>query len=365
MQVRLKHLYRSRDRHGNLRIYFRRGPRKIRIREPIGSPEFLAVYNSLLAASGDQPVRPGAKLGTLRWLVHEYTRSSRYVQLDPRTQRVRQLILESACAEPTAPGSVLQFGDVAVAHVTSKAVRILRDRKRDKPQGSRNRLKALRSMYRWAIEEELLDGLEDPTDGVPYLQTNPGGWHSWTPEEVEQFEAHHGIGTKARLAMALLLYTGQRRSDVVLFGRQHVREGWLRFTQQKGRNRKPITLQLPVLAALQSIIDATPSHGLTFLLTDYSQPFTANGFGNKFRAWCNEAGLPHCSAHGLRKAGAVRAAENGASAHQLCSVFGWLSLKQAEHYTRAAEQKRLARDAMPLLMRNGTKTESDSPPRAE
>jgi hypothetical protein len=60
---------------------------------------------------------------------------------------------------------------------------------------------------------------------VAYLKGKPGGFHSWTREEVEQFEARHLIGTKARLAMALLLYTGQRRSDVVLFGRQHVRDG--------------------------------------------------------------------------------------------------------------------------------------------
>jgi hypothetical protein len=116
---------------------------------------------------------------------------------------------------------------------------------------------------------------------------------------------------------------------------------------------------------LQAIVDATPSDGLTFLMTHYGRPFTVNGFGGWFRERCDEAGLPHCSAHGLRKAGAVIAAENGATAHQLMSVFGWLTLKQAEHYTRAAEQKRLARDAMPYLMRNGTNTESDSPVRGE
>jgi integrase len=211
-------------------------------------------------------------------------------------------------------------------------------------------------MFAWAIEDEVLEGLDNPASKVTYLHGKAGGFHSWSRDEVEQFEKHHSIGSKARLAMTLLLYTGQRRSDVVQFGRQHVREGWLRFTQQKGRNRKPVSLQLPVLPALQSIIDATP-----FLMTQQGRPFTANGFGGWFRERCDEAGLPHCSAHELRNAGAVIAAENGATAHQLMSVFGWLTLKQAEHDTRAAEQKRLARDAMPLLMQNGTKTESDPP----
>ena len=201
-----------------------------------------------------------------------------------------------------------------------------------------------------------MEGLDNPASKITYLRGKAGGFHSWSRDEVEQFEKHHSIGSKARLAMTLLLYTGQRRSDVVQFGRQHVREGWLRFTQQKGRNREPVSLQLPVLPALQSIIDATP-----FLMTQQGQPFTANGFGGWFRERCDEAGLPHCSAHELRNAGAVIAAENGATAHQLMSVFGWVTLKQAEHDTRAAEQKRLARDAMPLLMQNGTKTESDPP----
>jgi site-specific recombinase XerD len=304
---------------------------------------------------------PGQKIGTLNWLVAEYTKSSRYHGLDPRTQRVQLLRLEGACAEPTKPGSDLLFGDVQCVHLTPKAIRVLRDRKKHVSEGANNRVKALRRLFAWAIDEEGLDGLENPTRDVAYLKGRPGGFHSWTSEEVEQFEARHPIGTKARLAMALLLYTGQRRSDVVLFGRQHVRDGWLRFTQQKNRGRKPVTLQLPVLPALQAIIDVSPVGDMTFLLTGQGRPFIANGFGGWFRDRCNEAGLPHCSAHGLRKAGAVIAAENGATAHQLMSIFGWLTLKQAEHYTKAAEQKRMAKDAMPLLMRNRTNTESDTP----
>jgi integrase len=155
-------------------------------------------------------------------------------------------------------------------------------------------------------------------------------------------------------ALALLLYTGQRRSDVVLLGKQHVRNGWLRFTQQKNRNRKPITLELPILSALQEIVAASRTGDLTFLVTEHGQPFTANGFGNKMRQWCDGANLPECTAHGLRKAGATIAAENGATAHQLMSIFGWLTLKEAERYTRAAEQKRLAAGAMSLLERKST-----------
>jgi integrase len=123
----------------------------------------------------------------------------------------------------------------------------------------------------------------------------------------------------------------------------------LTFTQHKGRNKKPKRLILPVLPVLREIIDVSPCGELTFLINDLGRAFTDAGFGNKMRDWCNQANLPHCAAHGVRKAGATIAAENGATAKQLMAIFGWDSMKQAELYTRAADQKRLARDAMHLI----------------
>jgi integrase len=137
----------------------------------------------------------------------------------------------------------------------------------------------------------------------------------------------------------------------VRLGRQHVREDWLRFQQYKNRNRHPVLIEIPILPELQRIIDASPTGDLTFLVTDYGRSFTAAGFGNRFREWCDQAGLPHCTAHGLRKAGAAIAAENGATEHQLMSIFGWQTIKEAERYTKAARRKKMAGDAMPLLRR--------------
>jgi integrase len=123
----------------------------------------------------------------------------------------------------------------------------------------------------------------------------------------------------------------------------------LTFTQYKGRNRKPHKLTLPILPALQTIIDASPCGDMTFLMNGLGRPFTDAGFGNKFRDWCDQANLPQCSAHGLRKAGATAAANNGATAHQLMAIFGWDTLKEAEKYTAKADQQRLAQAAMHLL----------------
>ena len=229
---------------------------------------------------------------------------------------------------------------------------MLRDRKASVPEGANSRLKGIRQVFSWALEAKIQGIAYNPTRDVPYLKRKGTGWHSWTVEEIEQFEASHAIGTKARLALALLIYTGQRRSDVVRFGRQHFRKGWLHFTQAKNQNRTPVNIEIPILPALQAIIDKSPVGDLTFLVTEFGKPFTANGFGNKMRRWCNAAGLTHCSAHGLRKASAVIAAENGATEDQLMAIFGWLTPKQAAHYTKAARRRKLAGDAMALLERH-------------
>jgi site-specific recombinase XerD len=116
-----------------------------------------------------------------------------------------------------------------------------------------------------------------------------------------------------------------------------------------------------MLPVLQSIIDASPTGDLTYLMTDHGKPFTPAGFGGWFREQCDKAALKHCSAHGLRKAGASIAAENGASPHQLMAIFGWLTLKEAERYTQAARRRRMARDGMGFLVRKETNNEQIFP----
>jgi integrase len=89
------------------------------------------------------------------------------------------------------------------------------------------------------------------------------GHHTWSEDEIAAFEAHHPIGSKARLALALGLYTAQRRGDVVRMGRQHIRNGELMVRQSKTGT----PLLIPVLPELAAIIDATPTGHLTLLVT--------------------------------------------------------------------------------------------------
>ena len=246
-------------------------------------------------------------------------------------------------------------GQKRFARMEPRHVREIRDEKAATPEAANSRVKALRQLFAWANEA----GIATPAREVPYLASASDGFHTWTIEEVQTFEAAHPIGTKARLAMALLLYTGVRRSDVVRLGPGMERNGEFHFTEAKGQNVKkrgratgPKHRALPVLPELRAVLDASPTGSTTFLVTEFNKPFTANGFGNRFRKWCDEAGLAQCSAHGLRKAGATIAAENGATEHQLMAIYGWESPKQASLYTRKVNRHRLAAQAMHLLVPN-------------
>jgi integrase len=358
MKLRVPYLWQDTDRHGNVRLYVAvPGRHKVRVREEPETPEFWAVYNAavsggLLSEDG-RVVKSLAKaaLGSLRSLVEGYYNSSDFRALAAGTQTVRRGILDNICFE---------FGDKPFARMESRHVRQIRDAKTDFPESANGRIKALRQVFKWATDDTVGLAKNNPAANVPYLSpNNPDGFHSWTIEEVAQYVAKHPVGAKAHLALCIFLYAGVRRSDGAKLGPQMERDGWLEFTETKGSNRKPKRRQIPILPPLRAAIDACPSGHLTYLVTTFGKPFTSNGLGNRFKKWCVEAGLPHCSAHGLRKAGATFAVENGATEHQLMAIYQWESPKQAALYTRQANRKLLTGAAMHLIQPRVDEQESN------
>lgn len=348
MKVRLKYVSEDTDRHGNVRLYYRRkGQAKIRLPGPVGSPAFVKAYDA--ADAGEVPVkrqrRVPAAPDTLTWLCEEYYRSAVFRRLDDSTQKDRRGILGRLCDAIGKDGKA--NGSKPYMLIEARHIRKWRDDRAQTPAAANKLLKALRRLFDFATEAEIAE--RNPARDVKNLEIGSQGFHSWTIEEVRQYEARHPVGTKARLAFALLLYTGVRRSDVVRLGRQHIRNGRLEFTQFKGRNRHPHRLSIKIIPQLQQIIDTSPCGDLTFLETAYGRPYTSNGFGNRFREWCDKAGLPQCSAHGMRKAIGARLAELGVSAHGIMSVLGHKSLEEAERYTRAASQRAMADSALDTL----------------
>lgn len=353
-----KYVIRDVDRRGVTRYYLRRpGQSKVRIHGEPGTPAFEASYRAAIEgaearADAQKPVIVEkvipARNNTLGWLVDQYLRSGHFGQLDTSTKRVRELVFAHCMDEPISPGSPDRFRDLPLMHVTAKSMRVLRDRKRDKPGAANTRLKFMSAMYSWAMDEEVHDDIRfHPVRDVKRLPpVRADGIHSWTLNEIEQYEAHHQVGTQARLALAMLLYTGQRKSDIIRIGRAHVRQEWIRLTQFKNRNRNPTTLEIPIIPELQRIIDATKTGDMTYLVTAHGRPFTRAGFGNRMRDWCDEAGLPQCSSHGLRKAAAERLALLGCSDREIMSITGHKTSREVDRYTKGARQRQMAESAL-------------------
>jgi integrase len=141
------------------------------------------------------------------------------------------------------------------------------------------------------------------------------------------------------------MYTGLRRGDAATAGKQHIRNGVISLQMEKTKE----WVHIPVLDVLQRTLDAGPTGDLSFNCTQAGRPWVKESLGNAFKDACKLAGVMDKAAHGLRKAAATRAADNGATAHELMAIFGWIDIKEAEIYTKAADRKRLAARAMGML----------------
>jgi integrase len=320
------------DRHGKPRFYFRRpGFRRVTLRGLPYSPEFMRDYESAMA---DQPLPVGAGKvwpGTMTALAISYFASPEFRTLRPSTQRAYRGMIDRICRD---------HGDKRAADLRREHVVKLMTARAAQPGAANGLRMALRVMMKHAVAIGLR--ADDPTRDVRAIRVKTDGHHSWTDNEIEQFEQRHPVGSRARLTLALLLYTGQRRGDVIRMGAQHIRDGAISVKQEK----TGIELLIPVHPTLAAIIAATPSSHLTFLTTRAGCPFEASSFSRWFRNECDRAGLPQCSAHGLRKAAARRLAEAGCTAHEIAAITGHASLGELVRYTKAVDQRRLAEAAM-------------------
>jgi integrase len=335
LKTRLPYVHEYRDRHGTVRRYFRkRGHPRVALKGRPGSPEFITAYNAALASLAVHEVgQDRSAPGTVGTAIAAYYRDNSFLALASSTQKMRRAILERFREE---------HGKKRLALMERTHVAKILGAK--KPFAARNWLKTLRGLMDFAVAVGLRTN--DPTVGIEPAKGRAGRIHTWSEPEIAQYEACHPIGSRARLAMALLLYTGQRRSDVVRMGPQHVRGGRISVRQQKTGT----TLEIPLHPRLAEILAASPPGNLAFLVTSTGAPFSAAGFGNLIREWCDEAGLPQCSAHGLRKAQCRRLAEAGCTAPEIAAVSGHKSLSEVQRYIEKANQAILASAAIAKLM---------------
>lgn len=360
-----KHVVIDVDRYGQERIYYREpGKKKVRLRGPIGEADFWKDYadarNGVLKPR-ETPVSKTAMppAGTFNRLCVEYYQSSdfRGLTLDTRSRRRQTLdsIREVA-------------GDLPAAKIQGKHIRKWRDARASQPHSANALVKAFRQLFKFGVEYGHVR--TNPAREVSIIRDGSRGYHTWTADELAQYEDFWPTGTQQRLAYDLMLYTGVRRSDACQLGRQHIRDGRLVFTPQKGKTRGGRELSIPIHPNLAESIRATKIGDFTFLITAHGRPWGATGapdgvrikhraasFGNRFKDWCVEAGLPRCTAHGLRKVAVVRLLEAGCTPHEAAAVTGHESMRVLEIYARERNRAALADSAMQKLIGKAGKAE--------
>lgn len=328
------------DRHGHARWYFRRpGFPRVPLPGLPWTPGFMEAYEGAKAAWEAGRSAPtsaiGAsrtKPGTMAALIASYYESTDFRSIRPNTQAFYRNLIEKVRAE---------HGHRMVADLQRSHIQKLMAAKADLPAAANNILKIFRVLMRHALDCNMRR--DNPTIGIRKVKSQSKGFRTWSEEEIQAFYARHGEGTRARLALDLLVYTGQRRSDVVRMGRQHVRNGVLTIRQSKTGSE----VAIPVHRQLADALDALPNEDLTFLLTGHGKSFTPAGFTNWFRDCVREASLPDgLSPHGLRKAACRRLAEAGCSPSEIMAISGHRNLSEVTRYTEAANRAQMAERAI-------------------
>jgi hypothetical protein len=145
----------DRDRHGNIRIYYRaKGRPKVRLRGTPWTLEFMAAYQAAKGEAAPTKAK-GIASGTWRWLCTRYfAECAEYKRLDARTQRVRRQILEATYDEPITPVSSKFFRDIPLSRMTADAIEVLRDRKIDTPESANARVKAMRQVFKFGVKKK-------------------------------------------------------------------------------------------------------------------------------------------------------------------------------------------------------------------
>lgn len=344
-KVRLKYVNTFRDRHGKMRAYFRRDGASIALPPP-DHPGFAAAYDAALKETQPEPKLP-RNAYSFDALAKVYFASPAFTGLKEGTQRAYKSTLRQFLAK---------YGDRSVLTIEYEHVSAIIGGMAETPGAANNTLKRLRALF--AIAKRLKWITTDPSEGIGYFKGKE--IHTWTAAEHTAFVKHWKPGTMPRLAYMAHLHTGQRRSEIVRLPMPKSAGEPFRLMQEKTSatvdRETPDRLEIPLTSILWEEIQRHERRPM-LLVTSFGKPFTANGYGNWFRDACQAAGLPkRCSSHGLRKSAAKDLAEAGCSAHEIQAITGHKSLKEVERYTRAAEQKRLAKSALSKRDGNGKVT---------
>jgi integrase len=338
-RIKLRYVNEYRDRHGKIRRYFRRkGRRAIPLPGLPGSIEFMAAYQAALAVVSPPPPSPKHVIaGSLAAVAAGYLRSADFANLSPSSQRSYRVALKPILAA---------HGHRLVRDLPKEAARHVIEEIGATRPGMANLTRAVLSkLIAYAVEAGIRP--DNPFTGLKRYRL--GTYHTWTDAEIAQFERRWPLGTRERLAFALLLYTGQRGGDVVKMLRSDIIDGRIRVAQDKARKGTINELLIPIHPALARALQAGPVVGMQHVITD-ARGRPLSSLTELIEAAVKRAGLPaRCVAHGLRKAALRRLAEHGSTTKEIAAVSGHRSLSEIERYTARADQAGLAKAAIAKL----------------
>ncbi|HMQ40251.1 MAG TPA: tyrosine-type recombinase/integrase [Paracoccus sp. (in: a-proteobacteria)] len=313
------------------RIYWRfeKGDFRTNIPGPFGSSDFDSAYEAALEHVKLPKVR--AKTDTIGWLIEQFLSSDRYKYSSP----IRKETLRYQFDWLREQAGDLPFARMEVEHVEALMA------KKEGPSAANTVKKNLSMLYNFAAKKKRYKG-HNPAKLADRLKESRGGYHTWTDAEVARFLTRHGPGTKARLAILIALNTGMARQDLCGANRDmlRVKNGKLRIEYARGKTG--VAADLPVIPELAEELERLPPEQHIFLAKDdLREAYKVTSFGNWFRDRCREAEVPG-SIHGLRKAGATRLADAGASDWEIASYLAHTDTTQASVYTRRANRSKLA-----------------------
>ena len=328
------------DRHGRRRYRFRKvGCQTVWFTAPPTEAE-VAALRTAARTIGAERHPPG----TVDWLLARFLASPAFLSGKGLTREAEARRILASFAAKVGKDRVenFRFDHIeALLMQTAQPGVSAKKRKTGGPHAARNLRRELVPLFNYGLKLGLTQVNPVLLADVPAAPR--GGFHTWTEDEIDAYRAQHELGAQARLALEIMLWTVARKGDAGSFGPRHVKDGRVQFTAAKTGK----VAALPLAPQLREAIDAMAVVGTeTYLVTSYGKPFSKAGLGNKMREWCNAAGLPHCTAHGLRKATTRRGAEQGAGNQGLKALGQWSSDAQVAVYTREADQARLAEAAM-------------------
>jgi integrase len=236
-----------------------------------------------------------------------------------------------------------KFGHLSVKEADARHFQMIFESMGDTPTAANNLRKRMKQLMNFAIREGFR--ADNPVLATEPLKTSTGGFPDWSEEEIAQFEARHPVGTRARTAFDLALFTSQRKADVRVMGPADVVRNKIKLTQRKTCKQ----LLIPIHPNLSLSLKSIDQNCEAFILNDWGRPYTIDSFGMWFKRRCKEAGLERRTMHGLRKAAARRFAELGLSNQMIKSITGHTSDTEVARYTAAARQERMAETTMEAL----------------